>query len=68
MTRLVMLLLLVAAVGCQPAPEETAEAETATVVPSARVHFLEQLTQDELDALDREKSVFFRGVRRSIMS
>ena len=59
MTRLFMLLLFVAAVGCQPAPEETPEAERATVLPSARVHYLEQLTQDEIDALDREKSVFF---------
>ena len=59
MTRLFMLLLLVATIGCQPTPERTSEAEKATLMPSARVHYLEQLTQDEIDALDREKSVFF---------
>lgn len=58
MTRPFILLLFVAAVGCQPAADETLEAERATVVPSARVHYLEQLTQDEIDGLDREKSVF----------
>ncbi len=59
MTRLFMLLFLFAAIGCRPAPEGTSEAETATLMPSPRIHHLEQLTQDEVDALDREKSIFF---------
>lgn len=59
MTRLFMPLLLLALMSCQPTPEAPSEHERATVAQAVRVHDLEQLTQDEIDALDREKSVFF---------
>jgi len=59
MSRLGVLLVFLATAGCQPATESTSAVEDNSALPSSRVHHLEQLNQDEIDALDRERSIFF---------
>jgi creatinine amidohydrolase/Fe(II)-dependent formamide hydrolase-like protein len=51
--------LLVAIIGFQPVMEGKIRAQPAATGDATRVHYLEQLTQDEIDALDRERSIFF---------
>jgi creatinine amidohydrolase len=59
MSRFGVLLVFLATAGCQPATESTSAVENDAALPSIRVHNLEQLTQDEIDTLDRDKSIFF---------
>jgi creatinine amidohydrolase len=59
MSRFGVLLVFLATAGCQPAMESPSAVENDAVLPSIRVHNLEQLTQDEIDTLDRDKSIFF---------
>ncbi len=59
MTRLFMPLLLLTLISCQPTPGPPSEDDRGIVAQAVRIHHLEQLTQDEIDALDRERSIFF---------
>ncbi len=59
MSRLLVLFVLLIAAGCQRGSEAISPGASTAALPSSRVHHLEQLTQDEIDALDRENSIFF---------